>query len=93
MRCALGRALLAADEILLMDEPFIGLDPALTDQVLVFMRQEVRRLGLQLIMVSHSMEECEFLTTCSCRICDGRIDMRRSVAAEGRHCVSTPENT
>ncbi|HEU5219002.1 MAG TPA: heme ABC exporter ATP-binding protein CcmA [Gemmatimonadales bacterium] len=61
-RLAIARALLHAPQILLLDEPFTGLDPAATDQVSEVLNAE-RRVGKGLVLVSHDVHESWELAT------------------------------
>ncbi|MCL2858011.1 MAG: ATP-binding cassette domain-containing protein [Oscillospiraceae bacterium] len=56
-RVAIGRALAFGGDILLLDEPFKGLDPATREDVIRIVLSE-REQGLTLL-VTHSMEEAE----------------------------------
>jgi len=56
-RVAIGRALAFGGDILLLDEPFKGLDPATREDVIRIVLSE-RGQGLTLL-VTHSMEEAE----------------------------------
>ncbi|MDR2142430.1 MAG: ABC transporter ATP-binding protein [Deltaproteobacteria bacterium] len=60
-RLALGRALVAQPDLLLLDEPFSALD-ALTREALGFHLARLwERLGLTMILATHSVEEAVFL--------------------------------
>lgn len=56
-RVALGRALASQPRVLLLDEPFVGLDPAWRDRVAALVRAEVTRRGLPTVLVTHDLED------------------------------------
>lgn len=61
--------------VLLLDEPFSALDPALRQDAAVPGRRCREQQQLTLLMVSHSVEDA------------ARIAPRSMVVAEGRHCL------
>ena len=61
-RVALGRALLAVPEILLMDEPLAALDARLRSQILPYLRWVHERMEIPIIYVSHALPEVLELT-------------------------------
>lgn len=56
-RVALARALAPRPRVVLLDEPFNGLDPELRPQVRREVAQILRRLGTAAILVTHDQEE------------------------------------
>jgi len=54
-RVLLARALCAASEILLLDEPAAGLDPVVTQEMYDLI-QRVNRQGMTIVMVSHDID-------------------------------------
>lgn len=61
-RLAIARALLHGPRLLLLDEPFTGLDPTAADHVADLLRAE-RRVGKGLVLVSHDVHESWELAT------------------------------
>ncbi len=58
-RVAIGRALAYDSEILLMDEPFKGLDANLKDEILVAFKEMLRLNPKTVICVTHDLEEAK----------------------------------
>lgn len=56
-RVAIGRALLSAPELLLLDEPLAALDSARKDEILPYLERLRDHAGLPILYVSHSVSE------------------------------------
>jgi len=56
-RVAIGRALLAAPHLLLMDEPLASLDGGRKNELLPFIANLSRQFAIPILYVSHSMDE------------------------------------
>lgn len=72
-RVAIGRALLSAPEILLLDEPLTGLDPALKARVLPFLRVLREEFDVPILYVTHHADEALALCDRVLRMEEGRI--------------------
>ncbi len=72
-RAALARCLIRAQPILLLDEPFSALDPALRKEMLALVDEVCREQRLTLLMVSHSLEDAAQIAARSLLVVDGRI--------------------
>lgn len=76
-RVAIGRALLRAPRLMLMDEPLASLDAARKEEILPFLDRLHAELSTPIIYVSHNIEEV-------CRLCDHLVVMEQGrVAAHG----------
>jgi molybdate transport system ATP-binding protein len=56
-RVALARAILGNPRWLLLDEPFSGLDQALKDQIMMYLRRLYQAISIPMILVSHYPDE------------------------------------
>ncbi|NKI75287.1 thiamine ABC transporter ATP-binding protein ThiQ [Dickeya sp. CFBP 2040] len=72
-RAALARCLIRQQPILLLDEPFSALDPALRQEMLALVDEICRERRLTLLMVSHQLEDAIRIAPRSVLVVDGRI--------------------
>lgn len=72
-RAALARCLIRQQPILLLDEPFSALDPALRQEMLQLLSTLCRERNMTLLMVSHSLEDALSIAPRSLVVRDGRI--------------------
>ncbi|MRS90690.1 thiamine ABC transporter ATP-binding protein ThiQ [Enterobacteriaceae bacterium RIT714] len=72
-RVALARCLVREQPILLLDEPFSALDPALRQEMLLLVKEVCQQKNLTMLMVSHSVEDAARIAGRSVVIADGRI--------------------
>jgi zinc transport system ATP-binding protein len=61
-RVLLARALCAAEKLLILDEPFAGLDPLISAELFNLLRKINREMGMTIIMVSHDIEAANCAT-------------------------------
>lgn len=73
-RVALARMLLRAKPLLLLDEPFAALGPALRDEMLDLVAELVAETGATLLMVSHNPEDAKRIAQSVVLISDGVAD-------------------
>ncbi|ENP0421334.1 thiamine ABC transporter ATP-binding protein ThiQ [Edwardsiella piscicida] len=72
-RAALARCLLRRQPILLLDEPFSALDPALRAEMLTLLDDVCRQRQLTLLMVSHNLDDAARIAPRTLVIDDGHI--------------------
>lgn len=80
-RVALARCLIRKQPILLLDEPFSALDPALRKEMLNLLDTQCRERNMTLLMVSHSLEDALSIAPRSLVVRDGRIIWDGATAA------------
>ncbi len=72
-RVAIGRALLSAPRLLLMDEPLASLDSARKEEILPYIERLRDEMHLPIIYVSHAMEEVARLADRVVLLADGKV--------------------
>jgi molybdate transport system ATP-binding protein len=72
-RVAIGRALLASPEILLLDEPLASLDTERKLEILPFIERLRDETALPIVYVSHAMEEVARLAAKVVKLAEGRV--------------------
>ncbi|MDR0217341.1 MAG: thiamine ABC transporter ATP-binding protein ThiQ [Enterobacteriaceae bacterium] len=72
-RAALARCLVRQQPILLLDEPFSALDPALRNEMLELLDQVCRDRKLTLLMVSHNLDDAAKIAPRALLIVDGKV--------------------
>ena len=80
-RVAIGRALLAEPEMLIMDEPLASLDAARKEEILPYLERLRDEAGMPILYVSHSVEEVARLATTLVLLDQGKV-VRAGPAAE-----------
>jgi len=72
-RVALARAIVMDPEILIYDEPFVGLDPISMGVIVRLVRKMNDALGISSILVSHDVQEIASVADQSFLISDGKV--------------------
>jgi thiamine transport system ATP-binding protein len=73
-RAALARALLRARPILLLDEPFAALGPALRAEMLALVREVAAETGALVLMVTHDPADAHALGGMTAFVAEGRAE-------------------
>lgn len=72
-RVALARAMVMDPDILIYDEPFVGLDPISMGVIVRLVRRMNDALGITSIIVSHDVQEVATVADCSYLLSDGQV--------------------
>jgi ABC-2 type transport system ATP-binding protein len=79
VRCDLAAALLHDPPIVFLDEPTIGMDAVVKEQVRQFLFHQVHQRGRTVLLTTHDMTEVERLADRVLLVNDGRIEMDGSL--------------
>lgn len=80
-RVAIGRALVAAPRLLLMDEPLANLDTRARDEIVPYLRALPDRSAIPIVYVSHSLAEITRLSDWLVWLVDGSVRASHRPAA------------
>jgi ABC-2 type transport system ATP-binding protein len=79
-RVVLAAALLAEPEVLLLDEPTVGLDPVAAHEVHTLLRAAMRREGRTTLLCTHNLAEAEALCDHVIILRDGKVRIQATLA-------------
>ncbi|MEO0381713.1 MAG: ATP-binding cassette domain-containing protein [Pseudomonadota bacterium] len=79
-RAALARVLLQGKPLMLLDEPFAALGPALRGEMLDLTSEVARDTGATVLMITHSPEDAQRAADQVIFVDDGRVDAPRPMA-------------
>jgi thiamine transport system ATP-binding protein len=79
-RVAIARALVRNRPVLLLDEPFAALGPALRRDMLRLVKAINQQRGITVILISHDPEDVKFAATHTAFLDNGRIVAHRKTA-------------
>jgi phospholipid/cholesterol/gamma-HCH transport system ATP-binding protein len=88
-RVALARAIALDPDILIYDEPFVGLDPISMGVILRLVRRMNDAMGLTSIVVSHDVEEISAVADRSFLLSDGKVAAAGTPDELAANCSAT----
>ncbi|SIO27483.1 thiamine ABC transporter ATP-binding protein [Salinivibrio sp. ES.052] len=80
-RIALGRSIARNQPLLLLDEPFSALDPALKKDMLSLVKRTAQEQGTTVVMVTHHPEDAQAIATQFVYLDQGQIQLYQPVNA------------
>ncbi|MBD1205949.1 MAG: ATP-binding cassette domain-containing protein [Rhodobacteraceae bacterium] len=84
-RAALARALLRARPLLLLDEPFAALGPALKQDMLALVAEVAAETGATVLMVTHDPQDAKAFADLTILVADGQAHPPQGTAALFAH--------
>jgi thiamine transport system ATP-binding protein len=72
-RVALARALISKKPLILLDEPFSGLDPGLRREMILLVDEMRRRRAVTIVMTIHTPDEVEDIADQMAYVANGRV--------------------
>lgn len=84
-RAALARALLRARPLLLLDEPFAALGPALKQDMLALVAEVAAETGATVLMVTHDPQDAKAFADLTILVADGQAHPPQATAALFAH--------
>jgi ABC-2 type transport system ATP-binding protein len=98
MRADLGLMLLHEPELILLDEPTLGLDVLAKRHMIDFLKRINREQGTTIVVTSHDMDDLEEMARRIVLLSNGRLafdgsfdDLRRSVGGQRRLLITTQD--
>ncbi|MCX5921851.1 MAG: ABC transporter ATP-binding protein [Candidatus Dependentiae bacterium] len=91
-RVLIARALMHNPEIVILDEPTVGLDPDIRRKLWAIIRN-LKSMGITIILTTHYLDEAEVLSDRVCILHRGRLILIESVAAlKAKHSMDNLED-
>ncbi|OOE39616.1 MULTISPECIES: thiamine ABC transporter ATP-binding protein [Salinivibrio] len=80
-RIALGRSIARNQPLLLLDEPFSALDPALKKDMLALVKRTAQAQGTTVVMVTHHPEDAQAIASQFLYLDEGQVRLHRPIEA------------
>jgi len=77
-RLLIARALIHSPDIVILDEPTVGLDPDIRRKLWQYIR-DLKQMGITIILTTHYLDEAEYLSDRICILHQGKVILIESV--------------